>query len=80
MNSGITVTPYYPIIQISVSSCKFDFVPTSAAGKLLLKMLQNSGNSLQDFLGKTSFLTTAKTRESEENLTLKHTSKQHSCL
>lgn len=81
MNSEITVQPDYSIIQILILNYKFDFVPTSATGKLFLRMLQNSGNFLQDFLGKTSFfIPTAKTRVSEQNLILKHTSKQHSHL
>lgn len=40
MNSEITVQLDHSIIQILILSCKFDFVPTSAAGKLFLRILQ----------------------------------------
>lgn len=74
MNSEIAVPRDHSIIQILILNCKFDFVPISAAGKLLLKMLCNSRNSIQDFLGKTSFITKAKTTALKQNLILKHTS------
>lgn len=68
MNSEITVPLDHSIIQILILSCKFHFVPTSAAGKRLLKMLQNSGNFLQDFLGKTSFIAAVKLEHQSKTL------------